>query len=224
MRRIDWKRGESDVQTGFILDHASHAENAVEPAPVPDFVKPIKTTTLSNTWGLLQRHEFELRRRSGAWQHQVRETYDRGDGAAVLLCERTGRSVILVRQFRYPAFYRGESPFLLEACAGKLEGDNAEACARKEALEETGYHVGELIKVYDCFMSPGSVTERLTLFVGFVAGGPETGGGGLTDEGEDIEVVRLPLMRAVAMIESGEIADAKTILLLQYAVLKGLLD
>ena len=189
-----------------------------------DLVRPIRTTTLSDTWGLLQRHEFELRRRNGEWQHQIRETYDRGDGAAVLLCDRTDRSVILIRQFRYPAFYRDETPFLLEACAGKLEGDDAETCARKEALEETGYRARELIKAYDCFMSPGSVTERLTLFIGFVAGGPENGGGGLADEGEDIEVVRLPLGQAMEMVESGEIADAKTILLLQYAVLKGVLD
>jgi nudix-type nucleoside diphosphatase (YffH/AdpP family) len=191
---------------------------------VSDLVKPIKTTTLSDIWGVLQRHEFELRRRNGAWQHQVRETYDGGDGAAVLLCDRTEGSVILIRQFRYPAFYRGEMPFLLEACAGKLEGDDAETCARKEALEETGYRAGELIKAYDCFTSPGSVTERLTLFVGFITGAPEAGGGGLADEGEDIEVVRLPLTQAMQMVESGEIADAKTILLLQYAVLKRLLD
>lgn len=187
-------------------------------------VKSIKSTTLSDTWGLLQRHEFELRRRSGEWQRQVRETYDRGDGAAVLLCDKADRSVILTRQFRYPAYYRGEEPFLLEVCAGKLDGDDAEACARKEAMEETGFRAGALTKAYDCFMSPGSVTERLTLFVGFVAGTAENGGGGLADEGEDIEVVRLPLERAMAMVGTGEIADAKTILLLQFAVLNRVFD
>ena len=186
-----------------------------------DFLRPIKTTTLSDKWGLVQRHEFELRRRNGEWQHQIRETYDRGDGAAVLLCDRTDSSVILIRQFRYPAFYRGESPYLIEVCAGKLEGDDAETCARKEAEEETGYRVGELIKAYDCFMSPGSVTERLTLYVGFVDAPAGGAGGGLHHEGEDIEVLRVPVAEALRMVESGEIADAKTVLLLQYTALTG---
>jgi ADP-ribose pyrophosphatase len=188
-----------------------------------DLVHPIKTTTLSDAWGLVQRHEFELRRRNGQWQHQIRETYDRGDGAGVLLIDAAEKSVILTRQFRYPAYYRGETPMLLEVCAGKLDGDDPETCARKEALEETGYRVGRLQKACDCFMSPGSVTERLTLFVGLVEGAADSHGGGLEDEGEDIEVVRLPPAAALEMIETGEIADAKTILLLQYAALKGLL-
>jgi nudix-type nucleoside diphosphatase (YffH/AdpP family) len=189
-----------------------------------DFLRPISTTTLSDRWGLVQRHEFEFRRRNGEWQHQIRETYDRGDGAAVLLCDRADGAVILIRQFRYPAFYRGESPYLIEVCAGKLEGDDPETCARREAEEETGYRVGELITAFDCFMSPGSVTERLTLYVGFVDSPAGGAGGGLHHEGEDIEVLRLPFARAMAMIESGEIADAKTLLLLQYAALKRLLS
>src|SRR5215207_7606114 len=119
-----------------------------EPA-VTDFLRPIKTTTLSDKWGLVQRHEFELRRRNGEWQKQVRETYDRGDGAAVLLCDVAARSVILTRQFRYPAHYRGENPFLIEVCAGKLEGDSAETCARKEAMEECGYSLERLDKAFD---------------------------------------------------------------------------
>jgi GDP-mannose pyrophosphatase NudK len=189
-----------------------------------DFLRPIRTTTLSDRWGLVQRHEFELRRRNGEWQHQIRETYDRGDGAAVLLCDRTDKSVILIRQFRYPAFYRGENPYLIEVCAGKLEGDDAETCARKEAEEETGYRAAELIKAYDCFMSPGSVTERLTLYIGFVDSPTGGAGGGLHHEGEDIEVIRLPFAQALEMVASGEIIDAKTILLLQYAALNGILS
>ena len=185
-----------------------------------DYLKPIRTTTLSDAWGLVQRHEFELRRRDGSWQKQIRETYDRGDGAAVLLCDLGDNSVIVIRQFRYPAFYRGEQPYLIEACAGKLEGDDAETCARKEAREETGYEIGRLEKAYDCFMSPGSVTERLTLFLGFVDGAAGGKGGGLKDEGEDIEIVRLAFAEALRMAESGVIADAKTIMLLQYAALK----
>jgi nudix-type nucleoside diphosphatase (YffH/AdpP family) len=188
-----------------------------------DFLRPIRTTTLSDRWGLVQRHEFELRRRNGEWQHQIRETYDRGDGAAVLLCDRTDKSVILIRQFRYPAFYRGENPYLIEVCAGKLEGDDAETCARKEAEEETGYRAGELIRAFDLFMSPGSVTERLTLYVGFVDAPAGGSGGGLHEEGEDIEVLRAPFAEALEMVETGEIADAKTVLLLQYVALKGLL-
>ena len=188
-----------------------------------DIVRPIKTTTLSDVWGVLQRHEFELKRRNGVWQHQFRETYDRGDGAAVLLIDPSDKSVVLIRQFRYPAFYRGEQPFLLEACAGKLDRDDPETCARKEAVEETGYTVGRLEKAYDCFMSPGSVTERLTLYVGLIEGAPQSKGGGLEDEGEDIEVVRLPFAAAFRMIKTGEIADAKTILLLQYVALNGFL-
>lgn len=184
-----------------------------------DFLKPIRTTTLSDGFGLVQRHEFELRRRNGEWQTQLRETYDRGDGAAVLLCDRATREVILIRQFRYPAFYRGEAPYLIEACAGKLEGDDPETCARKEALEETGYRVGELVRAFDCFMSPGAVTERLTMYVGFVGAAPESNGGGLVDEGEDIEVVRLPFAEALRQVGTGEIADAKTVMLLQYAAL-----
>jgi len=190
---------------------------------VSDLVRPVKTTTLSDAWGLLQRHEFDLRRRNGEWQRQARETYDRGDGAAVLLLDLSDKSVILTRQFRYPAYYRGESPFVIEACAGKLDGDDPEGCARKEAIEETGYSVGRLEIAYNCLMSPGSVTERLTLFVGYVEGKAGAGGGGLEDEGEDIEVIRLPFAEALRMVEAGEIADAKTILLLQYAALKRLL-
>lgn len=186
-----------------------------------DIVRPIKTTTLSDTWGLLQRHEFELRRRNGQWQRQIRETYDRGDGAAVLLCDRSDNSIILTRQFRYPAYYRGETPYVIEVCAGKLDGDDPEACARKEAIEETGYRVGRIERAYDCFMSPGSVTERLSLFIGFVEGKAEAQGGGLEDEGEDIDVIRLPFAAALKMVETGDIADAKTILLLQYAALTG---
>jgi nudix-type nucleoside diphosphatase (YffH/AdpP family) len=188
---------------------------------VTDFVRPIETTTLSDKWGLVQRHEFELRRRDGQWQRQIRETYDRGDGAAVLLCDPVEKAVILIRQFRYPAFYRGENPYLIEVCAGKLEADDPETCARKEAEEETGYRVGALTKVLNCFMSPGSVTERLTLYLGMVDGPAAGRGGGLRDEGEDIEVLRLPFEQTLAMVERGEIADAKTILLLQYAELKG---
>ena len=187
---------------------------------MPDFLKPIAETTLAHDYGLLKSHTYDLRRRNGQWQRQVRETYDSGDGAGVLLCDVADGSVILIRQFRFPAFYRGEAPYILEVCAGKLDGDDPETCARKESIEETGYRIGELRKAYNCFSSPGSVTERLTLFLGMVEGGPAEAGGGLSDEGEDIEVVRLPFATALGLVESGEIHDAKTILLLQYALLQ----
>ncbi|MEQ1771623.1 MAG: NUDIX domain-containing protein [Devosia sp.] len=190
-----------------------------------DFIRPILTETLSDKWGLVQRHTFELRRRSGQWQQQIRETYDRGDGAGVLICDLAEKAVVLTRQFRYPAYYRGENPYLIEVCAGKLEGDDAETCARKEAMEEAGYRLTRLDKAFDCIMSPGSVTERLTLFVGIVEAGAQTGdGGGLADEGEDIEVLKLPFMQALEMVATGEIADAKTVMLVQYAALKAIFD
>jgi GDP-mannose pyrophosphatase NudK len=187
-----------------------------------DIVRPIGVETLSEAFGLVKRHTFELKRRNGEWQRQVRETYDRGDGAAVLLCDVADKSVVLIRQFRYPAFYRGESPFLIEVCAGKLDGDTPEDCARKEALEECGYRLKSIERAYSCFMSPGSVTERLMLFVGMIdASSRVADGGGLAHEGEDIEVLKLPFDQALKMIDSGEIGDAKTILLLQYAQLRG---
>lgn len=192
-----------------------------EDAALSEFIRPIGNTTLSDGWGLVQRHEYELRRRSGEWQRQIRETYDQGDGAGVLLCDPGGGTVILTRQFRYPAFYRGEPPFLIEVCAGKLEGDDPETCARREAREETGYAIGRLEQVCACFSSPGSVTERLTLFLGFIDAPPPEAGGGLHQEGEDIEVLRLPFATALEMMRRGEIADAKTIILLQAAELRG---
>lgn len=186
-----------------------------------DFLRALSSTAVASNWGLVQRHDFELRRRDGTWQRQMRETYDSGDGAAVLLCDVAAGIVVLTRQFRFPAFYRGEAPFLVEACAGKLDGDTPEACVRREALEETGYAVGHIERAFDCFVSPGAVTERVTLLVGHIEGPPRTGGGGLAAEGEDIEVLHLPFRTALAMVETGEIADAKTILLLHYAALKG---
>lgn len=188
-----------------------------------DYLKPISTETLSDFFGLVQRHSFELRRRDGTWQRQVRETYDRGDGAAVLICDAAKKSVILVRQFRFPAHYRGENPYVIEVCAGKLEGDDPETCIRKEALEETGLKLGRVEKIFDSFMSPGSVTERLTLFHGWVDENAQlSAGGGLDHEGEDIEVLNLPFAKALEMVGTGEIADAKTIMLLQHAALSGL--
>jgi len=190
-----------------------------------DRVRMISSEVLSDNWGEVKKHSFELQRRDGSWQKQIRETYDRGHGAAVLLYNLDKRTIILTRQFRFPAFYMGdEQPWLIEAPAGKLDGDDPLTCAKKEAEEETGYRVHDLTFVASPYMSPGSVTERLYLYVGrYVADDRISEGGGLEDEGEDIETMELPFAEAMAMLARGEIADGKTIILLQYVALKDLL-
>lgn len=181
---------------------------------------------LSDDWYILKKTTFDYLRRDGSWQTQSRETYDRGNGAVILLYNRAKKTVILTRQFRFPAFVNGLADgMLIEACAGLLEADSAEACIKKEAEEETGYRVDRVNKVFEAYMSPGSVTERLYFFVGeYHPEGRRSDGGGLASDGEDIEVLELPLDEAIVMISRGEIADGKTIMLLQHAKLSGLLD
>lgn len=188
-------------------------------------VRMISSELVASNWGEVKKHTFELQRRDGTWQRQIRETYDRGHGAAVLLYNRDRRTVILTRQFRFPAWFNGdEAPWLVEAPAGKLDGDDPLTCAKKEAEEETGYRVPNLTLVAAPYMSPGSVTEKLYLYVGeYKADERVSAGGGLEDEGEDIETLELPFAEAMAMLERGEIADGKTIILLQHVALKGLL-
>lgn len=186
-------------------------------------VRVIDKEVLAESWGRLTRWTLELRRRDGEWQRQTRETYDRGDGAAILLYNSSEKTVILARQFRFPVYLNGEPGYLIEVCAGKLDGDDPATCAKKEAEEETGYRVTEVQEVCRTYMSPGSVTERLSLFVAqYDASSRVSDGGGHFHEGEDIEVLELPFARALEMVETGEIIDAKTILLLQHAALKGL--
>lgn len=188
-------------------------------------VRMVSSELLSDNWGEVKKHTFELQRRDGSWQRQVRETYDRGHGAAVLLYNRQKRTVILTRQFRFPAWFMGDdNPWLVEAPAGKLDGDDPLTCAKKEAEEETGYRVHHLTLVAAPYMSPGSVTERLWLYVGeYDANDRISEGGGLAHEGEDIETLELRFADAIGMLERGEIADGKTIILLQHVALKGLL-
>ncbi len=190
-----------------------------------DKLRMISSELLCANWGEVKKHTFELQRRDGSWQRQVRETYDSGHGAAVLLYNKDRRTVILTRQFRFPSWYMGdETPWLVEAAAGKLDGDDPLTCARKEAEEETGYRVNDLTLVATPYMSPGSVTERLWLYVGeYDANARISAGGGLEHEGEDIETLEVPFTEAMAMLERGEIADGKTIILLQHVALKGLL-
>jgi nudix-type nucleoside diphosphatase (YffH/AdpP family) len=178
---------------------------------------------LSDDWYVLKKTTFDYRRRDGSWQTLSRETYDRGNGAVILLIDPGGGMVLLTRQFRFPAFVNGHAEPLIEACAGLLDGSDAETCIRREAEEETGCRVTRLERILEAFMSPGSVTERLVFFIGeYDATSRIAPGGGVAAEGEDIETVELPLTTALAMIARGEIVDAKTIMLLQYAELRRL--
>lgn len=176
---------------------------------------------LSDNWYTLKTTTFEWQRSDGRWQECKRETYDRGNGAVLLLYNRARRSVVLTRQFRYPAFVNGHDALLIEAPAGLLDDATPEECIRAEAEQEVGFRVRAPHKVFDAFMSPGSVTERLHFFVAEYDPEDRIGsGGGLEAEGEDIEVMELPLDDALAMVASGEIRDGKTIMLLQHAALQ----
>jgi nudix-type nucleoside diphosphatase (YffH/AdpP family) len=172
---------------------------------------------LSEDWGRLHKTTFALRRADGAWAEQTRETYDRGNGAVLLLYNLARRTVVLTRQFRLPAYLNGHDGFLVEAAAGLLDGFRPEERIRAEVEEETGYRVKAVRHLWDAFMSPGSVTERLHFFVAEYEERDRVGaGGGLAEEGEDLEVLELGIDSALAMIGSG-IVDGKTIMLLQYA-------
>jgi nudix-type nucleoside diphosphatase (YffH/AdpP family) len=189
----------------------------MEPGPV----RIIAQETLSDNWYLLKKISFDLRRRDGTWQTQTREVYDRGNGATILLYNLARRTVLLTRQFRMPAFVNGHSGFLIESAAGLLDNASPEQRIRKEAEEETGYRVESVEKIYEAFMSPGSVTERVHFFIGEYQPDDRIGeGGGLVEEGEDIEVMELGFEQAIAMVSSGEIVDGKTIMLLQYLELR----
>ncbi|MES2977246.1 MAG: GDP-mannose pyrophosphatase NudK [Pseudomonadota bacterium] len=180
---------------------------------------------LSDNWYVLRKITYDFQGNNGQWKRLNREAYDRGNGATILLYNRSKESVILTRQFRLPAFVNGHHGMLIEACAGLLDQDDAETCIKRETEEETGFAVTSVRKVFQAFMSPGSVTEILHFFVGEYGDSHRvSGGGGLASEGEDIEVLETTLSEAMTMIQSGEIMDGKTIMLLQYAVINRLLD
>ena len=190
-----------------------------------DRVRVHKVELLSDNWYILRKTTYDFRHNNGVWKTLTRETYDRGNGATILLFNRSKKTVILTRQFRFPAFINGHHGMLIETCAGLLDKDDAETCIRRETEEETGFVVIHVRKVFEAFMSPGSVTEILYFFVGEYADNTRLGaGGGLEDDGEDIEVLEMSLEQAMAMINTGEIMDGKTIMLLQYAALNRLLD
>jgi nudix-type nucleoside diphosphatase (YffH/AdpP family) len=181
---------------------------------------------LSNNWYTLRKITFDYLKKDGSVQTQSREAYDRGNGATILLYNKVAGTVILTRQFRLPTFINGnESGMLIETCAGLLDKDNPEECIRRETEEETGYKVSEVKKVFEAYMSPGSVTEMLYFFVAAYSREMKVHeGGGLEHDQEDIEVLEIPFAKALKMIETGEIRDGKTIMLLQYAQLQNLLN
>src|ERR1700712_4188630 len=176
---------------------------------------------LSNAWYLLRSFTFDYKGSDGEWTEQRREVYDRGNGATILLRDETRDTVLLTRQFRLPAYLNGHPDgMLIEAPAGLLDGDDAETAIRREAEEETGYRVEDVVRIGEYFMSPGSVTERIAFFTGsYRAGTRVSDGGGLEDEGEDIQLIEVTLAEALAMVDRGEIVDGKTVLLLRLAQL-----
>ena len=200
------------------------AGNMMNSIPPNEKVQVLKTEILSDNWYTLKKITYNFLKKDGQWQTQSREAYDRGNGATILLYNRPQRTVVLTKQFRLPSFINGNPDgMLIEACAGLLDKDNPEDCIRRETEEETGYKITEVRKIFEAYMSPGSVTEILHFFVAEYSKDMKiTDGGGMEHEQEDIEVLELPIDQALQMIESGEIKDAKTIMLLQYARLNKL--
>ena len=187
---------------------------------VADRVRVQDAQVLSDSYAVLKKTVFDWRRGDGRWSTMSRETYDRGDGCALLPYSLAQRSVLLTRQFRYPAYVAGYDDLLIEAAAGVLDDASPEARIRAEVEEEVGYRLAQVRKVFQAFMSPGAMTETLHFFVAeYDASMKVSDGGGLEEEGEDIEVLELPIDEALAMVSDGRIRDAKTIMLLQYAAL-----
>lgn len=180
-----------------------------------------ETKTLSDDWYILRKIHFRYRQRDGRWTNQTREAYDRGNGAVLLLHDPNRDTIILTRQFRMPTYVNGNHDgMLVEACAGLLDGENPEAAIVREAEEETGYHPRKLRKLFEAYMSPGSVTELLHFYVAEYDSSTRVFEGGGVEGEEDIEVIELPLDEARSLINSGAIRDGKTIMLIQHLLLK----
>ena len=188
-------------------------------------VNILQTKILSDNWYILKKITYGYQQKDGKHQVQTRETYDRGNGAVILLYNAAAKTIILTHQFRLPTFINGNPDgMLIEACAGLLDKDNPEDCIRRETEEETGYKITDVRKIFEAYMSPGSVTEILHFFVAaYTPSMKVSEGGGVDHEHENIEVLELPFSKALQMMQSGEIKDAKTIMLLQYAQLHELL-
>lgn len=184
-----------------------------------------KTEILSDNWYTLKKVTFNIKKQNGETETQSREAYDRGNGAVILLYNKNSEKVILTRQFRLPTYINGnENGMLIEACAGLLDDNNPEDCIRKETEEETGYKISKVEKIFEAYMSPGSVTEILYFFIAEYSDEMKINeGGGLEEEGENIEVLELNFNETLSMIDKGEIKDAKTIMLLQHLRLKNIL-
>lgn len=188
--------------------------------PVADRVRIEKVELLSENWGKLCKYTISYRRADGSWQRQPREVYDRGNGATILLYDLARRTVVLTRQFRLPAFLNGYGELLVETPAGLLDDASPEDRIRAETEEETGFHVSHVRKVFEAFMSPGSVSEKVHFFIAeYSADDRKSAGGGLAEEGEEIDIFEPTIEAALAMVAGGEIVDGKTILLLQHAAL-----
>jgi GDP-mannose pyrophosphatase NudK len=190
-----------------------------------DNVKILNTEILSDNWYVLKKVTYEYSKKDGSKYVQSREAYDRGNGAAILLYNREFKTVILTKQFRLPSFINGnEDGMLIEACAGLLDKDNPEDCIKREAEEETGYRVTDVKKVYEAYMSPGSVTEILYFFIAEYSKDMKvTEGGGVESEEENIEVLEIKFDEVMKMMETGKIKDAKTIMLVQHLRLRNIL-
>ncbi len=187
-------------------------------------IRIIADEVLSDNWYILKKYTFDQQRRDGGWQRQSREVYDRGNGATILLYNRDRKTVILTRQFRFPVFINGHPDDLIEAAAGLLDNMDPESRIRAEVEEETGFKVSRVEKIFEAYMSPGSVTEKLYFYVAEYHPQDKTGaGGGIKAEGEDIAVLEMPLEEALRGIETGLIVDGKTIMLLYHVALKGLI-
>ena len=201
-----------------------HPPTQINTQQAPSRVNVVDVELLSDSWYVLKKTTFDYRRRDGSWQRQSRETYDRGNGAVLLLFNASRNTVVLTWQFRFPTFVNGNADgMMVEACAGLLDGDDPETCIRREAAEETGFQIRNPRKLFEAYMSPGSVTEKLHFFAAaYEAADQVSQGGGHVHEGEDIEVLELTLPDALAQITSGAIQDGKTIMLLQHAALVGL--
>jgi GDP-mannose pyrophosphatase NudK len=184
-----------------------------------------KTEILSNNWYTLKKVTYAYLKKDGTWETQSREAYDRGNGATILLYNKDSKTIILTRQFRLPTYINGnETGMMIETCAGLLDKENAEECIIRETEEETGYQISSVKKVFEVYMSPGSVTEIVYFFVAEYSKTMKINeGGGIAEEQENIEVLELDFEEAYQMIASGEIKDAKTIMLLQHAKISRLL-
>jgi GDP-mannose pyrophosphatase NudK len=185
----------------------------------------IQTEILSDNWYTLKKITYEGTNPDGSAITQSREAYDRGNGATILLYNKQSKTVILTRQFRMPTYINGNNDgYLIECCAGLLDKDNPEDCIKRETEEETGYRVSSVEKVFEAYMSPGSVTEILYFFIAEYSNDIRVSdGGGLYEENENIEVIEIPFYQALQMIKTGEIKDGKTIMLLQYAQINNLI-